>query len=149
MWKEFRAFAMRGNVIDLAIGIIIGTAFGKIITSLVNDIIMPPIGLALGSMDFSSLFIDISGKGFATLAAAKDAGAATINYGLFLNTVIDFIIVAFVIFLLVRQMNKLFPKPAETPPAVRDCPFCLSSIPLKATRCPHCTSELSAGNPAG
>jgi large conductance mechanosensitive channel len=141
MLKEFKEFAMRGNVLDMAIGVIIGAAFGKIITSLVGDILMPPIGLALGKLDFSNLFIDLSGSNYPTIAAAKQAGAATINYGLFLNTVIDFVIVAFVIFLLVRQVNRM--RPAPPPPAnTRDCPYCLTAVPLKASRCGHCTSEL-------
>lgn len=146
MLKEFKEFAMRGNVLDMAIGIIIGAAFGKIITSLVTDVIMPPIGLLLGKVDFSSLFLNISGKSFATLADAKAAGAATINYGMFINTVIDFLIVAFVIFLLVRQVNK-WTKPAPAPaaaPATKECAYCVSTIPVKATRCPNCTSELRA-----
>ncbi len=143
MFKEFKQFAMRGNVLDMAIGIIIGAAFGKIITSLVGDILMPPLGLILGKVDFSSLFINISGKSYATLAEAKAAGAPTINYGLFLNTVIDFIIVAFAIFLLVRQINR-WSKPPEAAPTTKDCPFCCSAIPIKATRCPNCTSELRA-----
>ncbi|HXZ13903.1 MAG TPA: large-conductance mechanosensitive channel protein MscL [Candidatus Sulfotelmatobacter sp.] len=141
MLKEFKQFAMRGNVLDMAIGIIIGAAFGKIITSLVGDILMPPLGLILGKVDFSSLFINISGKSYATLAEAKAAGAPTINYGLFLNSVIDFIIVAFAIFLLVRQINR-WSKPPAAAPATKDCPFCCSAIPIKATRCPNCTSEL-------
>jgi large conductance mechanosensitive channel len=141
MLKEFKQFAMRGNVLDMAIGIIIGAAFGKIITSLVGDILMPPLGLILGKVDFSSLFINISGKTYATLAEAKAASAPTINYGLFLNTVIDFIIVAFAIFLLVRQINR-WSKPAPAAPTTKDCPFCCSAIPIKATRCPNCTSEL-------
>jgi large conductance mechanosensitive channel len=140
---EFREFAMRGNVLDMAIGIIIGTAFGKIVSSLVSDIIMPPIGLLLGNVDFSELFITLSGGSYPTLAAAKEAGAVTINYGLFINTIIDFLIVAFVIFLLIRQVNKARAPPAAAPaPATKDCPFCLSSIPTKAIRCPHCTSQL-------
>ena len=142
MWKEFKAFAMRGNVVDMAVGIIIGAAFGRIITSLVADIIMPPIGLALGHVDFSSLFINLSHAGYPTLAAAKAAGAATINYGTFLNTVIDFIIVAFVIFMLVRQVNRWNkPEPAAAP-VTKECPYCYSAIPIKATRCPNCTSEI-------
>jgi large conductance mechanosensitive channel len=145
MWKEFKAFAMRGNVLDMAVGIIIGAAFGRIITSLVGDILMPPIGLILGKVDFSSLFLNVSGKSYATLAEAKAANAATINYGVFLNTVIDFVIVAFVIFLLVRQVNK-WSRPAPAPEATtKDCPYCISAIPIKATRCPNCTSELRAG----
>jgi large conductance mechanosensitive channel len=144
MLKEFKAFAMRGNVLDMAVGIIIGAAFGKIITSLVSDILMPPFGLALGKVDFSSLFLNISGKSYATLADAKAAGAATINYGLFLNTVIDFLIVAFVIFMLVRQINR-WNKPAPPPPpTTKDCGYCFTAIPLKATRCPNCTSALTA-----
>jgi large conductance mechanosensitive channel len=144
MWKEFKAFAMRGNVLDMAVGIIIGAAFGRIITSLVSDILMPPIGLILGKVDFSSLFLNISGKSYATLVEAKAANAATINYGVFVNTVIDFIIVAFVIFLLVRQINR-WNKPAPAPEATtKDCPYCVSAIPIKATRCPNCTSELRA-----
>jgi large conductance mechanosensitive channel len=144
MWKEFKAFAMRGNVLDMAVGIIIGAAFGRIITSLVSDILMPPIGLILGKVDFSSLFLNISGKSYATLAEAKAANAATINYGVFLNTMIDFVIVAFVIFLLVRQVNK-WNKPAAAPEAsTKDCPYCISAIPIQATRCPNCTSELRA-----
>jgi large conductance mechanosensitive channel len=141
MLKEFREFAMRGNVIDLAVGIIIGAAFGKIVTSLVTDIIMPPIGLILGRVDFSNLFLNISGTHYDSLDAAKKAGAATINYGLFLNTVLDFVIVAFAVFLLVKQINR-FHRPAPAAPATKECPYCLSTIPIKATRCPHCTSNL-------
>jgi large conductance mechanosensitive channel len=143
MLKEFREFAMRGNVIDLAVGIIIGAAFGKIVTSLVTDIIMPPIGLVLGRVDFSNLFLNISGAHYESLDAAKKAGAATINYGLFLNTVLDFVIVAFAVFLLVKQINR-FHHPAPAAPATKECAFCCSSIPLKATRCPNCTSNLPA-----
>lgn len=142
MFKEFKEFAMRGNVMDLAIGIVIGAAFGKIVTSFVNDILMPPIGLLLGRVDFANLFIDLSGKGYQTLELAKAAGAPTINYGMFFNTIIDFIIVAFAIFLMVRQLNKLKPKVDEVP-TTRECTYCLSKIPLKATKCPHCTSELA------
>jgi large conductance mechanosensitive channel len=144
MLKEFRAFAMRGNVVDMAVGIIIGAAFGKIVTSFVGDILMPPLGLLLGSVDFSSLFIDLSGQSHASLAAAKEAGAATINYGLFINTVIDFVIVAFAIFLLIQQVNRLQKPPPPPPVTTKDCPFCLSAIPIKASRCAHCTSELKA-----
>ena len=147
MWKEFKEFAMRGNVLDMAIGIIIGAAFGKIITSFVNDVLMPPIGLLLGKVDFSNLFINLSGRSFANVADAKAAGAATINYGLFLNTVLDFVIVAFAIFLLVRQVNRLkrqLEPPAPAGPAMRECPYCLSVIPAKALRCSHCTSQLPA-----
>jgi large conductance mechanosensitive channel len=146
MLKEFKEFAMRGNVLDMAIGIIIGAAFGKIITSVVNDILMPPIGLVLGKVDFSNLFINLSGKSYATLEAAKAAGGATIKYGVFINTVIDFIIVAFVIFLLVRQINRFKCQEEVKPaaPTTKECPYCLSAIAIKAIRCPHCTSELKA-----
>jgi large conductance mechanosensitive channel len=145
MLKEFKEFAMRGNVLDMAVGIIIGGAFGKIITSFVGDILMPPLGLLLGKVDFSNLFLNISGKDFESLAAAKQAGAATINYGLFLNTVLDFLIVAFAIFLLIKQVNRMKREPAPVPaePTTKDCPFCLSSIAIKAVRCPHCTSQLA------
>lgn len=142
MLKEFKAFALRGNVLDLAIGVIIGGAFGKIVTSLVNDVIMPPIGLALGNVDFANLFFNLSGGKYATLADAQAAGAVTINYGTFLNTVVDFIIVAFVIFLLVRQVNKLQKPAPAAPVTTKECPFCITAIPIKATRCPHCTSQL-------
>jgi len=144
MIKEFKEFAMRGSMLDLAVGIIIGAAFGKIITSLVNDIIMPPIGLLLGKVDFSNLFINLSGKTYNTISEAKAAGAATINYGLFFNTVIDFLVVAFVIFLLIRQINKMKRQEEAPPVTTRECPFCYSSIPIKATRCPNCTSEFNA-----
>ena len=146
MLKEFKEFAMRGNVLDMAIGIIIGAAFGKIITSVVNDILMPPIGLLLGKVDFSNLFINLSGQPYNTLAEAKAAGAATINYGLFLNTVIDFLIVAFVIFMLIKQVNRMNRQPEAPPakPTTKECLYCLSAIPIKAMRCPHCTSELKA-----
>jgi len=146
MFREFREFAMRGNVVDLAVGIIIGAAFGKIVTSLVNDILMPPVGLLLGRVDFSNLFLNLAGQSFTSLAEAKAAGAATINYGVFLNNVIDFVIVAFAIFLLVRFINRLTRQLEAAPaaPATRECPFCVSSIPLRATRCPQCTSTLQA-----
>ena len=144
MLREFREFAVRGNMVDLAVAVIIGAAFGRIITSLVSDIIMPPIGLLFGRVDFSNLFINLSGKPYATLAEAKRAGAATINYGSFLNTVIDFLIVALAIFLVVRYMNRLKRQPEETPPEAKECPFCLSTVPLRATRCPQCTSQLTA-----
>lgn len=144
MWKEFKEFVMRGNVMDMAVGIILGAAFGKIVTSLVGDILMPPIGVILGHVDFTNLFIDLSGQHYDSLRAAKAAGAASINYGLFLSAVIDFLIVAFVIFMLVKQVNKL-KSPVPVPvPSTRDCPFCLSAIAMKATRCAHCTSELKA-----
>ncbi|HLF83320.1 MAG TPA: large-conductance mechanosensitive channel protein MscL [Blastocatellia bacterium] len=142
MFKEFKEFVMRGNVMDLAIGIIIGAAFGKIITSFVSDILMPPIGLLLGNVDFANLYISLSGGRYDTLKAAKEAGAITINYGVFLGTVIDFLIVGFVIFLVIRQINRMKRKQDEPAPATRECAYCLSSIPTKATRCPHCTSDL-------
>ncbi|MGH7320268.1 MAG: large conductance mechanosensitive channel protein MscL [Candidatus Rokuibacteriota bacterium] len=144
MLNEFKAFAMRGNVLDLAIGIIIGAAFGKIVTSFVNDVLMPPIGLILGRVDFANLFITLSGPSYPTLKDAKAAGAPVIAYGAFLSTVVDFLIVAWVVFLLVRQINRLT-APKEAPaPATKACPYCASTIPLAATRCPHCTSELRA-----
>jgi large conductance mechanosensitive channel len=139
MFKEFREFAVKGNVVDMAVGIIIGAAFGKIINSFVSDVLMPPIGLLLGKVDFSNLFLNLSGKPYETVSSAKAAGAAAINYGLFLNTLIDFTIVAFAIFILVQQVNRLKRQPEQT---TKECPFCLSKIPLKATRCPSCTSEL-------
>jgi large conductance mechanosensitive channel len=142
MFKEFKEFAMRGNVLDMAVGIIIGAAFGRIITSLVNDVIMPPIGLLVGKVDFSSLFINLSGTPYASLADAKKAGAAVIGYGAFLNTILDFVVVALVIFLLIRQVNKLKKEPAAAPATTKECPYCLSVIPLKATRCGHCTAQL-------
>jgi large conductance mechanosensitive channel len=142
MLKEFKQFAMRGNVLDMAVGIIIGAAFGKIISSFVADVLMPPLGMALGKVDFSNLFLNISGKSYDSLAAAKAAGAATINYGLFLNSIIDFLIVAFAIFLLIRMVNR-WSKPAPAPaPATKDCPFCATAIPIAAKRCPKCTSQL-------
>ena len=144
MLKEFKEFAMRGNVLDMAVGIVIGAAFGGIVTSFVSDILMPPIGLLLGRVDFSNLFVNLKGN-YPSVAAAKAAGAATLNYGIFMNTVINFLIVAFAIFLLVRQVNKLFPKPAPAAaPDMKDCKFCFSSIPAQATRCPHCTSDLKS-----
>lgn len=141
MLKEFKKFAMRGNVVDLAVGIIIGSAFGKIVTSFVNDILMPPVGMLFGKVDFSNLFINLSGTTYKTVEEAQNAGAATINYGLFLNTVADFLIVAFVIFLLIRQINKLKPQ-VEVTPTTKDCPYCLSQVPVKAVKCPFCTSGL-------
>ena len=147
MLKEFREFAMRGSVVDLAIGIIIGAAFGKIVTSFVSDILMPPIGLLLGQVDFSNLFINLSAQSYPSVAAAKEAGAPTLNYGLFINNVLDFVIVAFAVFLLVRAINRLKSKQPEAPaeaPTIKDCPYCLSTIPLKATRCPSCTSNIPA-----
>jgi large conductance mechanosensitive channel len=144
MLDEFKKFAMRGNAIDLAVAFILGGAFGAIVSSLVNDVIMPPIGLLLGKVNFSNLFIDLSGKGYATLTAAKAASAPTINYGTFINTIINFIIVAFVLFLLVREMNKMTAHraPAPAAPTTKDCPYCFSTISIKATRCPNCTSQL-------
>jgi large conductance mechanosensitive channel len=148
MLKEFKEFALRGNVVDMAVGIIIGAAFGTIVTSLVNDVIMPPIGLLLGDVDFANLFILLKAGSpaapYASLADAQSAGAVTINYGLFVNAVISFLIVAFVVFLLIRNVNRM-KKEEEAPPAeptTKECPYCLSSIPIKASRCPHCTSQL-------
>jgi len=143
MLKEFKTFALRGNVLDLAIGVILGAAFGKIVTSFVDDLLMPPLGLLVGGMDFSNLFLDLSRRGYATLEAAKAAGAPVVRYGVFINAVITFLIQAFAIFLLIKQVNRFFPKGAEAP-VVRECPRCLSSIPLKATRCAHCTSDVTA-----
>jgi len=142
MIKEFREFVMRGNVLDLAVAVIIGGAFGKIVTSFVNDVIMPPIGLLLGGVDFTNLFIALDGNLYESLEAAKAAGAATLNYGVFLNTVIDFIIVAFVIFLIIRSANKMKKPAPAAAPTTKDCPYCFSAIPIKATRCPNCTSQL-------
>jgi len=142
MLKEFKDFAMKGNVLDMAIGVIIGGAFGKIVSSLVSDVLMPPLGLLMGKVDFSSLFINLSGTPQPSLTAAKAAGAPTINYGVFLQATFDFIIIAFVIFLLVKQVNRL-KKPAPTAaPTTKDCPHCLSAIPIKATKCAHCTSNV-------
>ncbi len=143
MLKEFREFALKGNVVDLAIGVIIGAAFGKIITSLVSDIIMPPIGLLLGKVDFSSLFISLSGEHYASLAEAKHAGAATLNYGAFLNNVLDFVIVAFALFLFVREINKARNRLVhQASPTERACPFCLTAVPIQATKCKACTADL-------
>jgi large conductance mechanosensitive channel len=147
MWKEFKEFVMRGNVLDLAVGIIIGVAFGAVVASLVKDIIMPPIGLLLGGINFTDLFLSLNGQHYASLKAAQDAGAATINYGLFINTIINFLIVAFAIFLIVRSFNSLQQRARKPAPAVapttKDCPYCYTSINIKATRCPNCTSQLS------
>lgn len=142
MLKEFREFVLRGNVVDLAVAVIIGGAFGRIVTSFVNDILMPPIGLLLGGINFADLFISLSGERYASLAEAQAAGAATINYGLFINTVLDFLIIAVVIFLFVRTVNRMR-RAQETAaePVTKECPYCCSSIPIKATRCPHCTSQ--------
>lgn len=140
--KEFKEFISRGNVIDLAVGIIIGAAFTGVVNSLVNDVIMPPIGLLLGQVDFSQIFINLSGTPYPSLKAAQEAGAPTLNIGLFVNAVINFLIIAFVVFLLIKGINQLKRQPAPPPPDTRECPYCLSSIPLKAKRCPHCTSQL-------
>ena len=143
MFKEFKAFAMRGNVLDMAVGIIIGAAFGKIVASLVEDVLMPPISKLLGPVNFSDLFINLSGKSYESLAAAKAAGAATLNYGLFLNTVINFLIVAFAVFLLVQQVNRWTKKPeVAAAPTTKDCPQCAMPIPIAAKRCGHCTTQL-------
>ena len=143
MLAEFKKFVLQGNVLDLAIGAVIGATFGKIVTSLVNDVLMPPIGLVLGRVDFTSLFINLGPQPFASLKDAKAAGAPVIAYGIFINNIIDFLIVAFVIFLIIRQVNKLMP-PAEPPATTKDCPQCASKIPVKARKCPQCTSELAA-----
>jgi len=145
MFKEFKEFAMRGNVMDMAVGIIIGAAFGKIVASFVEDVLMPPLGLLIGKVDFSNLFINLSGKSYETIAAAKAAGAPTLNYGVFFNVCINFLIVAFAIFLLVRTMNKLKreEKAAPAAPTTRACPQCLMDVPLAAKKCGHCTSQLS------
>ena len=149
MFKEFREFAMRGSVMDMAVGIIIGAAFGAIVSSLVSDVLMPPIGLLLGRVDFTNLYVILTAGQtpgpYASLAAAQQAGAVTLNYGMFINRIISFLIVAFALFLIIRSMNRLKRK-AEAPapaPATKDCPFCATAIPLKAVRCPHCTSELA------
>lgn len=139
MYQEFKEFIMRGNVVDLAVGVVIGIAFGKIVTSFVEDILMPPIGLLLGGVDFSNLFINLSGKDYPSIAAAKAAGAATLNYGIFLNNILNFLIIAFAIFLLIKQINRMQRPAAAT---TKDCPHCLSAVPLKATKCAHCTAEL-------
>lgn len=145
MLSEFKKFIMRGNVLDLAIGVIIGAAFGKIVTSLVNDILMPVVGLGLGKLDFSNFFVSLNGQHYDTLADAKKAAAPTLNYGLFINTMIEFLIVAFVIFLIVKQVNRLFPAPAPAPaPVTKACPECTSEIPAGARRCPQCTAVLPA-----
>jgi large conductance mechanosensitive channel len=138
MWKEFKEFVLKGNVFDLAVGIILGIAFGAVVTSLVNDVIMPPIGMLLGKMDFSSLFVSLNGQHYASLLAAKAAGAPVISYGMFINTIINFLIVAFVIFLMVRSINKYRTVSAAPKP----CPYCATNIPAAAVRCPNCTSEL-------
>ena len=142
MFAEFRQFIRRGNVIDLAVAVVIGAAFGKIVTSFVDDFLMPPIGLALGNVDFSNLFINLSGKDYPSVAAAKAAGAATMNYGIFINNILNFVIVAFAVFLLVRQINRMqTPEPAPAA-ATKDCPYCMTPVPVKAVKCAHCTSEI-------
>lgn len=142
MYKEFKEFVMRGNVVDLAVGVVIGAAFGKIVTSLVEDVLMPPIGLLLGGVDFSNLFINLSGKNYDSIAAAKAAGAPTLNYGIFFNNIVNFLIIAMAIFLLIKQINRMkTPAPAAAP-TTKDCPFCLSAIPIKAIKCAHCTADL-------
>jgi large conductance mechanosensitive channel len=143
MLKEFRDFALRGNVLELAVAVVLGAAFGRIVTSLVDDVLMPPLGLVLGGMDFRELFLDLSGGGYATLAQAEAAGAPVIRYGQFLNAIVAFVIVAFALFVVIRQVNRLIARPAAAP-ATRECPYCLSTIPLKATRCAHCSSALTA-----
>ena len=140
--SEFREFAVKGSVIDLAVGIIIGAAFGRVVSSLVSDILMPPIGLLTGHSDFSNKFVNLSGRAFATLAEAKAAGAATINYGLFLNAAFDFLIVALAVFMLIRQINRLKRDAKPEAATTKECPYCLFSVPFKATRCGHCTSAL-------
>ena len=144
MINEFKQFIMRGNVLDLAVGIIIGGAFGKIVASMVSDVLMPVIGLILGKINFANLFFDLSGTKPASVEAAKAAGAATLNYGLFVNSIVDFLIISFIIFVIIKQVNRLMPKKEEAPapPATKDCPRCLSQIPIKATRCAHCTSDV-------
>jgi large conductance mechanosensitive channel len=143
MLKEFREFVMRGNVLDLAVAVIIGAAFGKIVNSFVEDVLMPPIGLALGRVDFSNLFINLSGKDYPSVAAAKAAGAATLNYGIFINNIINFLIIALAIFLIIRQVNR-FQRPAPAAaPTNKECPYCLSAVPVKASRCAHCTSDIT------
>lgn len=145
MWSDFKKFVARGNVMDLAVAVIIGAAFGAIVTSLVNDVIMPPIGLILGHVDFKDLFVPLNGGTYASLSAAKTAGAPVIAYGNFLNTVVNFLIIAFVVFLLVRAVTKLQRQPQAAPaaaPTTKDCPYCCTAIPIPAKRCPNCTSQL-------
>ncbi len=147
MWNEFKKFAMRGSVVDLAIGVVIGGAFGKIVTSLVDDVITPFIGLLIGRIKFDNLFVSLHGH-YATLDAAKAAGAPTVNYGIFIQNVVDFLLVAFVIFLVIRSINRFREraqrKPLPPEPTEKDCPFCIMRIPIRARRCPHCTTELTA-----
>jgi large conductance mechanosensitive channel len=140
--SEFKQFAIKGNMIDMAVGIIMGAAFGKIVGSLVQDVLMPPLGKLLGNVDFKQLYINLGDKTFDTLEAAEKAGAPVLKYGLFLNNVVDFLIIAFAVFMLVRAINRVKKAPPPADPTMKDCPYCLSNIPIKATRCPHCTSEL-------
>jgi large conductance mechanosensitive channel len=154
MWNDFKAFVMRGNVMDLAVGVIIGAAFGAVIKSLVDDVIMPPIGMATGGIDFSDKYLLLkpgaaAAPPYASLAAAKEAGAVTLNYGLFINTIITFLIVALAIFMIIRAVNRLYRKPAEPTPDTKPCPFCTMSVALQASRCPHCTSDLGTALPRG
>ena len=142
MLREFKTFLMRGNVIDLAVAVVIGAAFGAIVTSFVNDLLMPPLGLLLGRVSFNDLFISLTGQTYPTLAAAKAAGAPTLNYGVFINTVLNFVFVAFAVFLLIRQVNRLKGPPPPAAPATRECPQCETAIPVRARRCPYCTSEV-------
>jgi large conductance mechanosensitive channel len=142
MLEEFKKFAMRGNVVDMAVGIVIGAAFGKIVTSFVNDVLMPPLGTLLGGVDFSNLFINLGAESYSSLAAAQAAGVATLNYGVFINTILDFTIVAFAIFMLVKGMNKLKTEEPQKAPDTRLCPQCISEIPIAAKRCRFCTSQL-------
>jgi large conductance mechanosensitive channel len=146
MWKEFRDFAIKGNILDLAIGVIIGGAFGKVTSSLVNDILMPPIGMLLGRVDFSNIYIPLNGQRYANLAAARAAGAPTLNIGLFVNTLLDFLIMAFAVFIIVREINAVRKRldKKEKAPTTRECPYCVSKVPVKATRCPQCTSMIAA-----
>lgn len=149
MMKDFKEFVMRGNVLDLAVAVIIGAAFGAIVTSMVNDIVMPPIGLLLGKVDFKDLFVSLNGQTYPSLAAAKAAGAPVLAYGQFLNTVINFLIISFVIFIAIRQVGRFQKKPAPAAPTTKDCPQCCTAIPLAAKRCPNCTSQLVASEAAG
>lgn len=148
MFKEFKAFVMRGNVLDLAVAVILGAAFGKIVTSFVEDVLMPPLGLLLGKVDFGNLFVNLGPNAFGSLTAAKAAGAPTLNYGVFLNAVINFLIVGGAIFLLVRTANRLHRHEPPPPPTTKECPYCRSTIALQATRCAYCTSQLQPGPPA-
>lgn len=142
MLKEFKEFAMKGNLVDMAVAFVLGGAFGKIVTSFVNDIVLPPLGMLLGKVDFAHLFIDLSGQGHPTLEAAKAAGAATLNYGLFIGAILDFVLVALALFIVVRHMNRLRKPAPAAAPETKECPYCLSAVPLKAVRCPSCTSEI-------